>query len=138
MAKKGLINPKMKDEQRGLKKAFNKTAQGVIPQGKNYYSLSMQEYITNMDDQQLENVCDNFVDNWINAEKDKVMGKYNVSSKINKRNSIKPDKNTSLRLKTEKSATARKEGRDAGLNVSHQTSMSENEWKQSMIKKDKK
>lgn len=50
MAQRGLLNPSMKDEQRTLKKAFEKTRQGVIPQGKNYYSLSMQEFITNMDD----------------------------------------------------------------------------------------
>jgi len=39
----------------------------------------MQEFIKNMNDQQLESVCDNFVDNWINTEKEKVMGKYNVN-----------------------------------------------------------
>ena len=102
----------------------------------------MQEYITNMDDQQLEQVCDNFVDNWINTEKDKVMGKYNVSQKINKRNSLKEDKKdkikkVSLKLKMEQSASARKDG--ITVNESQYTgSMSESEWKQSMIKKDKK
>ena len=50
MAERGLVNPKMKNEQRNLKNAFLKTSQDEIPKGKNYYSLSMQEYIKNMDD----------------------------------------------------------------------------------------
>jgi len=129
MAQRGLINPKMKDEQRTLKKAFEKTRSGVIPQGKNYYSLSMQEFIKNMDDQQLESVCDNFVDNWINTEKDKVMGKYNVNDKINKRNSKKEEGNGELRLKTGRSLIGNNGDRRESVNDSLLLGdMSQSEW----------
>ena len=46
----------------------------------------MQDFFKNMDDKQLESVCDNFVDSWINYEKEKAMSKYNVSNQINRRN----------------------------------------------------
>jgi hypothetical protein len=50
MARKGLLNPSMLDEQKSLKKAFVDTKNSSIPQGKNFYSLSMQKFITNMND----------------------------------------------------------------------------------------
>lgn len=68
------------------------------------------------------------------------MGKYNVTNKINKRNSKKEDsKSQNLKPKLERSEMNRKEDGGNGLNDSRVLgSMSESEWKQSVIKKDKK
>ena len=49
---------------------------------KNYYSLSLQHFFKNMSDKQREELCDGYIENWIQVEKVKMVNKLNLTPKI--------------------------------------------------------
>ena len=55
------------DLSRSLKTAFEE-AKKSDNDTKNYYSVSLQHFFKNLNDKQREQLCDGFVENWINIE----------------------------------------------------------------------